>query len=250
MHFTGEEISRLMPLTEKRSGIYKIENLVNHKVYIGQAVDVHRRIKKHFWDTENGNSKMMHQDICKYGIENFKADVLEYCPEDELYEKEREYIEKYNSYLNGYNLRKGGRENEGWIVPTETREKSRENNLGGRSHFARITVCDGIEFECAKECARHFNIPYACIKDWLSHKAKMPKEWFDRGLHYKDEPIEMYQVQKDKRIRVVWDDIVYPSIRSFCKELNIDRGLIRKIRAGEKPIPEEWVKHNYKLITE
>jgi predicted GIY-YIG superfamily endonuclease len=28
-------------------GIYKIENLVNHKCYIGQAVDINRRWRKH-----------------------------------------------------------------------------------------------------------------------------------------------------------------------------------------------------------
>jgi len=30
------------------SGIYKIENVVNHKVYIGQSIDVYRRFKEHF----------------------------------------------------------------------------------------------------------------------------------------------------------------------------------------------------------
>ena len=28
-------------------GIYKYENLINHKIYIGQAVDLQERYKKH-----------------------------------------------------------------------------------------------------------------------------------------------------------------------------------------------------------
>ena len=31
------------------SGIYKIENLINHKVYIGQSVNIYKRWKEHKW---------------------------------------------------------------------------------------------------------------------------------------------------------------------------------------------------------
>lgn len=31
----------------KKFGIYVIRNLINNKVYVGKAVDIHRRIKGH-----------------------------------------------------------------------------------------------------------------------------------------------------------------------------------------------------------
>lgn len=35
------------------SGIYKIENLINHKVYIGQSINIFRRWKDHMRNLKN-----------------------------------------------------------------------------------------------------------------------------------------------------------------------------------------------------
>ena len=35
-------------------GIYKIENKVNGKVYIGQSIDIETRIKRHFRELRKG----------------------------------------------------------------------------------------------------------------------------------------------------------------------------------------------------
>ena len=44
----------------------------------------------------------------KYGLENFKVEVLELCQPDELNEKEIAYIKYYDSYHHGYNSTLGG----------------------------------------------------------------------------------------------------------------------------------------------
>ena len=33
-------------------GIYKITNEVNNKVYIGQSINIEKRVKEHFWKSE------------------------------------------------------------------------------------------------------------------------------------------------------------------------------------------------------
>ena len=38
----------------KKSGIYCIENIVNHKKYIGQSIDVEERWKKHVSELKHG----------------------------------------------------------------------------------------------------------------------------------------------------------------------------------------------------
>ena len=38
-------------------GIYKIENLINHKVYIGQSVDIERRFRGHINKEHNHHLK-------------------------------------------------------------------------------------------------------------------------------------------------------------------------------------------------
>ena len=35
----------------KKIGIYKIQNLINGKVYIGQSKDIDKRVKHHFVDS-------------------------------------------------------------------------------------------------------------------------------------------------------------------------------------------------------
>ena len=49
-------------------GIYKIENLINHKIYIGQSINIEKRCKAH--KTINDGC-YIHNAIQKYGIMNF-----------------------------------------------------------------------------------------------------------------------------------------------------------------------------------
>ena len=67
-------------------GIYKIENLINHKVYIGQSKDIERRWKYHrtrIYREEN-DSLPLYRAFRKYGIENFSFNVIELCKIEEL----------------------------------------------------------------------------------------------------------------------------------------------------------------------
>lgn len=94
-------------------GIYKITNIVNSKSYIGQSVNIHKRFSAHKSTAFNPNSKgyefPLYKAIRKYGIENFKFEVLEECSEAELDEREIFYISKYNTYgKGGYNQDNGG----------------------------------------------------------------------------------------------------------------------------------------------
>ena len=56
--------------------IYKITNKINNKVYIGQSKDVHRRFLEHISGRKNGTS-VIHNAIEKYGVENFKIEIIE-----------------------------------------------------------------------------------------------------------------------------------------------------------------------------
>lgn len=93
-------------------GIYKITNLKNGKAYIGQSTNIEKRIKGHKKRAYNASGKeyekTLYRAIRKYGLNNFKFEVLEICCLDELNEKERYYIEKYNTYYAGYNETFGG----------------------------------------------------------------------------------------------------------------------------------------------
>lgn len=83
-------------------GIYKIENKLNGKVYIGQSNNIERRWNEHKNNYLKINSKF-YKAIQEFGIENFELIILEECSEEELDEKELYYIIEYNSIKDGYN---------------------------------------------------------------------------------------------------------------------------------------------------
>lgn len=92
--------------------IYKIENLVNHKVYIGLTNNIKRRRCRHFGDLKRNvhDNHFLQKEYNIYGAENFSFNI-EYetdCTDYEIGEKEKEYIKKYDSYRNGYNQNEGG----------------------------------------------------------------------------------------------------------------------------------------------
>lgn len=92
--------------------IYKIENLINHKVYIGLTNNYQRRKRRHFTDLRRNvhDNKFLQKEFNEYGEENFSFEVV-YQNEmnnEEVSEKEQYYIQQYDSYFNGYNQNLGG----------------------------------------------------------------------------------------------------------------------------------------------
>lgn len=85
-------------------GIYKIENKINHKIYIGQSQNIEARWRQHIWGAGKYTT-IISQALGKYGIENFSFEVVEECPIEQLDEREQFWIDHYNSLKpNGYNM--------------------------------------------------------------------------------------------------------------------------------------------------
>lgn len=109
--------------------IYKHENKINHKVYIGQTnQEVSRR-----WRNGNGyiDSPRFYAAIQKYGWDNFEHTILETnLSSEEANDKEVYWIAYYNSFNEnyGYNLTPGGNNymKQLWENP-EYREKMRQS---------------------------------------------------------------------------------------------------------------------------
>lgn len=92
--------------------IYKIENLQNHKKYIGLTNNIARRRSRHFTDLRGNrhDNNFLQKEFNIYGQDNFSFSV-EFSGDisyEEISEKEKEYIKKYDSYKNGYNQNEGG----------------------------------------------------------------------------------------------------------------------------------------------
>jgi group I intron endonuclease len=88
----------------------------NNKIYIGKtSANPTRRWRDHVRDSLKSKTKKqlpIHRAILKYGLDNFKFDIIEYLENENLaYLKEIEYISQFKSNKQkfGYNLTSGGR---------------------------------------------------------------------------------------------------------------------------------------------
>lgn len=95
-----------------KKAIYKITNLINGKIYVGQSKDPVRRWKEHKWDAFNSNCKensAIHEAFLKYGLENFEFTIIGWF--ENYNEMEKYYIKELDTLSpNGYNLTEGGDE--------------------------------------------------------------------------------------------------------------------------------------------
>ena len=93
--------------------IYKIVNVLNGKVYVGQTRrSIELRFKEHIKSAQSGHGYYLHNAMKKYGIDNFKICVLaETDSIDELNRLELYFIHLYDSVNTGYNLSYGGDSN-------------------------------------------------------------------------------------------------------------------------------------------
>ena len=118
-------------------GIYKISNIINNKVYIGQSMDIQRRFSEHMRALNNNchYNKHLQASYNKYGTEAFLYEVLCVCEMIELDDMEVFFIDYYDSMNpeHGYNKESGGSLNK--RISEETREKYRINNRGARNPF-------------------------------------------------------------------------------------------------------------------
>lgn len=117
-------------MVNKICGIYCIENLINHKRYVGQSKDIGARWRYHKSELRrniHGNDYLQ-KAWNKYGEDNFQFYILEECTIDIINDRERYYIILYNTINRdcGYNIESGGNANK--IMPDSTKRKISENH--------------------------------------------------------------------------------------------------------------------------
>ena len=105
----------------KISGIYLIVNTVNGKVYVGQAVDIQRRWRRHKTDLRGGyhTNKRLQRAWNKYSEGTFEFRVLELCSVEQLDLREQFYLNYYMTERCCYNIAKDVRASSRGIQHTE-----------------------------------------------------------------------------------------------------------------------------------
>ena len=131
--------------TERYCEIYKITNISNGKIYVGQAVSHilnHKRYRPYghegrfrchiseAFSTKKNQSHYLNNAIRKYGVTDFMVELIECCELEKADEREIHYIKELNSlFPNGYNLKNGG------SVFTHSDESKKRLSIGVVNYF-------------------------------------------------------------------------------------------------------------------
>ena len=212
--------------------IYKITNLVNKKIYIGQTTGtLEKRFQRHKQDAISGRlDTHFARAIRKYGEENFSAEIIDTAQtQEELTKKEYYWIGYYNARINGYNetedLFKCGGNTYLSKTPEEMEKissKIRESKLGGKNPAAKKVKCkstitgEELFFDSLSECQAYFeekNHNFITRRCLGKTKCLYKKEWaiaYQENDYYnftpyknstRAQPIEVFDNQtKEKKI--------------------------------------------------
>ena len=152
--------------------IYKITNIQNNKIYIGQTIrPIEQRFRRHINDALN-NVLDTHfaRAIRKYGKDSFTIEQIDTASnQEELNKKEQYWIHYYNSVNEGYNETDAISKCGGNTYQSKTKEemevikeKIRQTKIGSKNPMAKkikrtniqtgeIDIFDTI-ISCAKAC--------------------------------------------------------------------------------------------------
>lgn len=190
--------------------IYKVTNKINGKIYIGQT---HLSLAKRKWlhnkSASDNINTVFYKALRKYGIDNFRWEILCYCKEDkDLNKKEILNIQTLKTLIpNGYNMTEGGENRSGKNNPMYNRRQSqkckdinRKMRLGKNlSIVIRNKISEGLRGKRCSEYSKKVNAErlkgdnniaikylwYVLTPDNITEKVKCFKEWCQKNnLNY------------------------------------------------------------------
>lgn len=111
--------------------IYQIRNVVNDKKYIGSAINHATRwqLHKRQLNTKTHHSFLLQRAWNKYGAENFKFEIVEFCEKSLLVEREQYYFDILNPKYNVCRVASSAIGRIPWNKGTKTGPRSEETKL-------------------------------------------------------------------------------------------------------------------------
>ena len=187
-----------------KPGIYRIINLTNENIYIGSSISLGRRFASYysFKYIDRRKTSLICKALLKYGYSKFRLEVIEYCPVENLLEREQYYLDllkpvwppppppgggpKYNILTTaGSSL--GYKHTKEAIAKFKLRKHSEDTlekfkaKTFSEEHRAKISVAKGSkisvvdfltkntsEYSSIRKAAEGLGAPYSTIRDYAS----------------------------------------------------------------------------------
>lgn len=137
--------------------IYKVTNIINNKIYIGQTINsLQKRQSKHFSEAKLYKKYLFPRALLKYGKENFIWEVIDEAKtKEELNEKEKFWI-WFNASTDpnlGYNMSIGGC----FLLSPEREQKRIEALIKKVYQYDILTGLYIKEYKSLKDACLEFN---------------------------------------------------------------------------------------------
>lgn len=131
---------------KKKSGIYRWNNLITDKSYIGSSIYLYNRFSNYYSlaylkNKVKKGSSIICNSLLKYGHYNFSIDILEYCEPSVLIKREQYYIDILKPE---YNILKKAGSSLGYKHTKETLLKLKERRLSTEALINLKLVKKGI----------------------------------------------------------------------------------------------------------
>ena len=172
----------------KKAGIiYKITNLINGKIYIGQT---QRTLEKRISEHKRKNKFLICHAIKKYNWNNFKSEVIEECDTiEKLNEREKFWIAYYDCKTpKGYNSTDGGEGVPGLTCSKKTREKLSLINKG-------LKQSEEVKHKKSESLKKHY-LEHPETKEKTSKPHKGSTHSFGTKKKWQEKHLEEKQVKK------------------------------------------------------
>jgi hypothetical protein len=196
--------------------IYKTTNLLNGKIYIGKHMTSNKE------DGYMGSGKLLKRAISKFGIENFKREILFECSsEKEMNEKEAEIVnEEFLKRNDVYNLCPGGKGGWGYLNDGSESHKLRSSKAAMKTN--KILAKD-LEFR------KRSSLRLSESNKILHKEGKLKAPDWTGKSHSEETKLKMSNSHKGKYIG---------KNNSQFGSIWINNGIeVKKIKG---PIPEGW----------
>jgi group I intron endonuclease len=160
-------------------GIYKITNLINGKVYIGESNNIKRRFNEYKSLKCKGQRKLYNSFAC-HGLENHKFEIIMECAFEDLKYFESCFQEIYIVVEKGLNLIYTGRDEKKGSISEETRKKRSENHHTKKEGY--VNPLKGVpKSEETKEKMRIGNIGKKMSVDACKKMSEAQKRLYENG---------------------------------------------------------------------